>query len=208
MRDILFMGEVLASVTHDMQNIMAIIKESSALTDDILMINGPPRMKHGDKLEQAQRNIQEQVLRGRDLMLMLNGFAHAATDFPESGDLVRFSRQISVLAERMVRLKECRLERDILDAPLPVRGNGLMIMQAVYAVLGAVSRACAGGDIVTLSVNRDERGPFVRVSAQQCAATPESGEIPALMEGIGGSCVAASGEMVLRFAPAPEGDSR
>lgn len=208
MRDILFMGEVLASVTHDMQNIMAIIKESGALADDILALNGPPRMKHGDKLAQAQRNIQEQVLRGRDLMLMLNGFAHAAADFPASGDLSRFSRQITVLAERMVRLKDCRLEKTFPDKPLAVRGNALMIMQAIYVSMAAITRICTAGDVIRLTVDRDDGGPFVRLGADQSKIVPEPCDVAALMTGIGGSCNTGPGHIVLRFAPAPQGGLR
>lgn len=205
MRDILFMGTVLASVTHEMQNVMAIIKESGALTDDILMINGPPRMKHGDKLEQAQRNIQEQVLRGRDLMLMLNGFAHAAADFPGSGDLSRFSRQISILAERMVRLKECSLERDIHDAPLPVKGNALMIMQAVYAALESVLGLCGPGVALTLAVFPGKGESLVRVSVAGLEGVPPLESAAPIMAALGGAARSAPGRLDLAFSPALEG---
>lgn len=205
MRDILFMATVLASVTHEMQNVMAIIKESGALTDDILMINGPTRMKHGDKLEQAQRNIQEQVLRGRDLMLMLNGFAHAAGDFPQSGDLSRFTQQISVLAERMVRLKECTLERDIQNTPLPVKGNALMMMQAVYAALEAALEVCAPGTSLILGVAPGEGESLVRVTAKGIEAEPKSAIATEVMKALGGVVRTAPGSITLAFVPASEG---
>ena len=64
MRDIYFMGKVLASVSHEMQNVMAIIKESAALANDVLQINGPPPMKHGDKLMHSLATIRNQIERG------------------------------------------------------------------------------------------------------------------------------------------------
>lgn len=208
MRDILFMGAVLASVTHEMQNVMAIIKESGALADDILAINGPPRLKHGDKLHAALGNIQEQVGRGRDLMLMLNGFAHAAADHPESGDLRRFARQICVLAERMARLKECGLAAGLDGPPVFVRGNALMLMQSVYLGLAAVLEDCEAGDLVRVSIADAGTGApadgsvILRIQAENGRAAPDcSGPAP-LMNALGGGCRAGAGALELFFASA------
>ncbi|MDL2316620.1 hypothetical protein LJC59_06010 [Desulfovibrio sp. OttesenSCG-928-A18] len=155
MRDILFAGRILASVTHEMQNVMAIIKESGALTDDILSLNGlleKPSLRHGDKLAAALKNIQEQVGRGRNLMIMLNGFAHAAADYPERCDIVRFARLICVLAERMVKLGECSLETELAGKAEMVRGNALMLMQAIFLGIEGMLARCDKGDTLTVSV--------------------------------------------------------
>lgn len=209
MRDILFVSGVLASVTHEMQNVMAIIKESGALADDILKINGPPRMKHGDKLETALVNIQEQVQRGRDLMLMLNGFAHAAVDYPESGDLVRFARHVRTLAQRTARLKECSLASDLEAAPLLVRGNALMLMQSIHAGLAAVLEGCTAGDVLHLGLVPSEDGALLRISAKTSRATPDSRDAASLMTELGGDCRAGQGFLELRYLPVPaQGEPR
>ena len=209
MRDILFMGDILASVTHEMQNVMAIIKESGALADDILKLNGPPRMRHGDKLEVALGNIQEQVGRGRNLMLMLNGFAHAAADYPETSDLTRFARQISVLADRMVRLKECALATELERPPLPVRGNALMLMQTIYLGLAAVLQGCTAGDTLTLSLLDEAPGAdfagIARISACISTSKPECAGLAEAMKEVGGSCRSDQGVLDLCYAAAPEG---
>ena len=203
MRDILFMSGILASVTHEMQNVMAIIKESGALADDILKINGPPRMKHGDKLETAFTNIQEQVQRGRDLMLMLNGFAHAAADYPESGDLARFARHVCTLAQRTARLKECSLTSDLESVSLLVRGNALLLMQSIHAGLAAVLENCAAGDVLRLGLAPSEDGAALRISAETSAATPDSRDAASLMAELGGDCRAGQGFLELRYQSAP-----
>lgn len=202
MRDILFVGDILASVTHEMQNVMAIIKESGALADDILHLNGPPRMKHGDKLAVALTNIQEQVGRGRNLMLMLNGFAHAAADYPESSDLTRFCKQICVLAERMVRLKECTLDAQCASAPVPVRGNALMLMQTVYLGLAAALEGCAAGDALRLRVAGTDAGGSVLIKAAKGTQTPDIQSLAPLMAELGGTCRAEAGALELAYAPA------
>lgn len=210
MRDILFMGEILASVTHEMQNVMAIIKESGALTEDVLALNGSPQLQHGDKLSAALDNIKEQVLRGRNLMLMLNGFAHAAADFAEACDLSRFAGQISVLAERMVRLRECALERAIPETPLPVRGNALLLMQALYLALAETLHHCDKDDRIVLNCTpRDFYTAAGIVAAGKEKVILPGAELAALMAQLNGNVVGVPGGLELRFAPlAPEEGGR
>lgn len=216
MRDTLFMSEVLASVTHEMQNVIAIIRESGALSDDILRLNGPPRMKHGDKLLPALTNIQEQTDRGRRLMLMLNDFAHAAVDYPKCADLLRFTRQICILAERMARLKECRLQVH-LDAPelevtqphILVRGNALLLMQSVYCGIEQLLQVCAADDLIKLRLlapadtsPTQKQGPVLRIKAENSRTLPNVEKLESIMAELGGASCAAEGQIDLLYMPA------
>ena len=206
MRDVLFMGSILASVTHEMQNVMAIIKESGALADDILKLNGPPRMRHGDKLDNSLANIQQQVERGRTLMLMLNGFAHAAADYPESGDLARFARQICIPAQRLAHLKECSLEPSLDGPPLVVRGNALTLMESVYAGLAAVLEGCPAGDALRVAITPPQaggQGPVLHIRAGKSLAEPEQRTVAPIMAELGGSCRAGAGFLELCYVTAP-----
>lgn len=214
MRDILFIGSVLASVTHEMQNVMAIIKESGALTDDILKLNEPMRLRHGDKLASALTNIQEQVVRGRDLMFMLNGFAHAAADYPYESDLRRFARQISVLAERMVRLKDCSLRVELEGQPFFVRANALHLMQSVYFGIAAVLEGCGPKDSLHLGVLPQDRAggatacAVLRISASQSDTIPDTAAVESVMEELGGFCRAGVGCLDLSYAAAAQNEVR
>lgn len=207
MRDILFMGRIIASVTHDMQNIIAIIKESGALTDDILKLNGPPRMRYGKELAAALTNIQQQVERGRKLMFMLNGFAHAAADHPERCDLLRFSRQISVLAERMARLKECALQTFLEGEPLYVRGNALALMQSIYLGIAAVLEGCEAGDTLIVAPLDSELAPegrvCLRIYAEKSKNFPEERSLSSVLAEMGASFQQEEGGLNLCYLPAP-----
>jgi signal transduction histidine kinase len=201
MRDILFISEILASVTHDMQNIMAIIKESGALAGDVLALNGPPRMKHGDKLNDSLKNIGEQVRRGRDLMLMLNGFAHAAEDYPQVCDLERYAEQIWVLAARKARMKDCRFTRTPYGHPLPVRGNALRVMHALYLGFGAALADCDRGGEVSLALRSNGQTAALFTAGHE--RTPACGEhLERIMREMEGAAHAGPGTLELRFAPA------
>lgn len=206
MRDVLFVGDILAMMTHEMQNVLAIIKESGSLVDDILALNGPPRMKHGDKLQPALATVQEQVMRGREMMIMLNGLAHAPADFPVSGDIVRFARQICLPAQRMVRLKECSLLPELDIAPLSVRGSALSIMQSIHAAIAAVLTLCGPGSTIRLGISPANGGAVLRVSADTVGQEPDVAKAASLMAELGGTCRAGKGMLELCYLPAGGGE--
>ncbi len=206
MRDIIFMGRVMASVTHEMQNVMAIIKESGALAEDIMALNRGVSLKHGDKLPSALGNIREQVERGRGLMQRLNGFAHAAEDFPENCDLTRFAEHIAVLAGRMAALRECSLRLDLGKKPVPVRGNAALIMQSLYIALSDALAICPKGSEISVSARGANlsgaggQGAALHVSCPGASAPLEPGaELTALMSELGGSASSAPDGMVLAY---------
>ncbi len=201
------MGKILASVSHEMQNVMAIIKESGSLADDILDLNGPPRMRHGDKLDTALHNIQTQVRRGSELMHMLNGFAHAATDHPKSGDLPRFAKQIFALADRSVRMAQCTWQLELGADSLQADGNALMLMQTLYLGMEAVLAVCGPGEHIHVTLRAEGQNTpsayaaRVRIAVPANTQTPDASRLSPIMEELRGACEAGAGFLDLLYAP-------
>ena len=176
MHNLTFLCGMLASATHEMQNILAIIKESGALAGDVLHLNGPPRMKHGDKLLAALETLAAQVERGRTLMTALNTCAHAAAAEYDVLELSVFCDRAGILAERMVRLKECSLK---LVRPLEkgrIRADGFDFVQCVYRGVELVLAGCQPGDALTLELRAVENGQalLLRVASTTARALPQS----------------------------------
>ncbi len=78
-RETAFMGRVTAGVTHELKNVLAIIKESAGLIEDILALNKDLAGPHQEKVVRVLSNIRQQVDRGVDLSSRLNAFAHSPT---------------------------------------------------------------------------------------------------------------------------------
>ena len=169
MNNIRFLSRVLASSTHEMQNIMAIINESAGLGGDVLRLNGPPRLKHGDKLFEALDTVAVQVERGRQLMDALNVCAHAASAEYELLDLNHFCAYTAQLAERMARLGECRLVFTPNAQKLFVRADGYVFMQGLHRAVELVLDCCLPGREISLSLlpapERQEVALLVRAGA-------------------------------------------
>ena len=63
MRDALFMGRMTASATHELQNILATIRESSGLMDDLLAMSSEG-FAHAERFKKGLTVLAEQVERG------------------------------------------------------------------------------------------------------------------------------------------------
>jgi len=81
MRDALFMGRLTAHATHEMQNILATIRESSGLMEDLLAMGGE-NFAHAERFKRGLCVLSEQVERGMLLSEQLNYCAHSPEPSP------------------------------------------------------------------------------------------------------------------------------
>ncbi|MDR0239040.1 MAG: hypothetical protein LBI88_02265 [Deltaproteobacteria bacterium] len=199
MHNLTFLCRMLASATHEMQNILAIIKESGALAGDVLNLNGPPRMKHGDKLFSALETLEAQVERGRTLMMALNTCAHAAAAEYDVLELSVFCDRTAVLADRIVRLRECSLKLVKQLDKGRIRADGFDFIQTAYRAVELVLAGCRAGDELTLALQPAENGQAVlRVASKTARAVPQSdAEFDAMTARIGAQARLEAGELRL-----------
>ncbi|MEG2173530.1 MAG: sensor histidine kinase [Desulfovibrionaceae bacterium] len=141
-------GRLINSATHDMRNVLAVIRESVGLVQDIL--RQPDAATRLVRVQQALQSVQEQVNHGAELaegMGHIGQCAEYRDDVSEkSCDLTRITGDFCVMARR--RGKACALElhcqptaEPILSpaAPLEVFRCLLGIFDACAAVGGGVS---------------------------------------------------------------------
>jgi len=176
MSELAFLGRILASATHDLQNILAIIKECGALSEDILGMNKISRLKHGDKLASACGSIGPQVERGRALLIALNSLAHAAgAEYPQTDGVLFASRGIA-LAERMARLKECTLGPGELEKDVRIAGDAFLFLETLYLGVALVLTNCTAGNALRIDLLREAGRACLRIQTSQPVDIPPPDE--------------------------------
>jgi hypothetical protein len=131
-----FMGTVTAQTMHEMQNILAIIRESAGLIGDILKVNSRVDFKHKPNMERTLENITFQVDRGKGLLDATSRLAHTPdTDLLEGCDLTAYSKTLAKLADRYVRLKGTALNFNVPSTALPVSMGALQVLMSGYRAL-------------------------------------------------------------------------
>jgi hypothetical protein len=131
-----FMGTVTAQTMHEMQNILAIIRESAGLMGDILKVNSRVDFKHKPNMERTLENITFQVDRGKGLLDATSRLAHTPdADLLEGCDLTAYSKTLVQLADRYVRLKGTALNFSAPSTALPVSMGALQVLMTGYRAL-------------------------------------------------------------------------
>jgi len=204
MSELAFLSRILASATHDMQNIMAIIKECGALAEDILSLNKiGPRLKHGDKLASSFSSLSAQVERGRALLIALNTLAHAAAaEYPQT-DGPLFCQRGMELARRMARLKECTLAAGELEKGVLILGDAFLFMETLYLGVALALTNCTAGNALTVDLFREGDAACLRITTGEPVDIPQpDGDLEALLARLNASGTCAPGALSFSFPAA------
>ena len=109
-REVALIGRMVAGMTHETKNILAIIKESSGLLQDILRLKKHNEALNAGQIEKVASRIQAQVARGNEQLAALNWLAHSMSDRSSSVGVNELSSGVINLMQRLARLKQVELE--------------------------------------------------------------------------------------------------
>ena len=154
LKEVAFFGKVTAGVTHEIRNVLAIIKESCGLMEDILCLVRNERPEPRERLESALSRIQAQVDRGVAIATHLNKFAHSTDQSVAEVDLVEMIEQVVFLAQRFARLSEVKLEAKPHKSPLTIFTAPVRLQMAVFLSVELLFNLLPSGGEIALSASK------------------------------------------------------
>ncbi len=153
-----FVGQITAGVTHEIKNVLAIIKESSGLMQDILSIAGEVPIPHRDKFDHALSTIERQTDRGGDLISQLNKFAHSFDQPVAKIDLYEITKQVVSLSQRFASLKKVRLTICPPEQSLNIETRPVQLQMALFTCIECcLNQMPSGGQIHIHPQEKKER---------------------------------------------------
>ncbi|BBO71642.1 hypothetical protein DSCA_55720 [Desulfosarcina alkanivorans] len=156
-----FFGEISASVTHEIKNVLAIINENAGLLQDMIMMNEKGIPLPPERLSKLAQAIAGQVARGDRIVKGMNRFAHSADVPMETVDVGAVVHFMSDLAGRIIAMKGKTVQFGMPDSPVTVDTNRFFLENLVWTCL---CRAMdAGAPDQPLSVVAEKIGPGARV---------------------------------------------
>jgi C4-dicarboxylate-specific signal transduction histidine kinase len=149
------MGKITAGVTHEMKNVLAIIKESAGLMEDLMALHKGPPPPYQQKFFGVIVRIKQQVERGVDLAGKLNTFAHSPDDVAAEIDLSAVVEQVASLSERFARLKGVALKVAPPSQPAMLITDPLKIRMLLFNGIDLLLSTVQSGTTIVLRSDRD-----------------------------------------------------
>jgi C4-dicarboxylate-specific signal transduction histidine kinase len=133
-KQLLMVGRMLASFTHELKNHLAIIKESNGLLSDLLAMGSMADSPIQARLQKITETINKRVLLTAEMAKHLNGFAHR-NDTPTSifqlNDII--NEELAFLT-RFADLQSIAISISLSNT-LPVLLNNPSMVQYIFASL-------------------------------------------------------------------------
>lgn len=150
-----FMGRIAAATTHELKNILAIMKETLGLLEDLVEFS--PQDASIDQYKQwvkkAVTTVTDQIGRGIALVQHFNRFAHIP-DHPVLQINVRNAIQhLVTLCAHIIRLKQVKVEQETVPSPdsdIPLITCPLYFYMAVFSILDRLMSQLLPGSTICL----------------------------------------------------------
>lgn len=168
-----FFGKITAGVTHDINNVLAIIQESSGLMEDILGVTENSTFPNKDKFIKSLNRISGQIQRGINIATRLNWFAHTPDHCPANLDLNEITEQMVLLTSRFARLKNVVLESSSSDQPLNIKSDPVFLEMALVESIEILLNAIDSGGKIILSPQKQQNKCVLSVSCENANLSEE-----------------------------------
>ena len=147
-----------ASATHEVRNVLAIIKESAGLIQDLADLSRRRGVSDEEKVRRAVDRIELQVKRGADLLTNLNRLSHTLDEDRSTVDLAEEVEQLVFLSRRFARQKSHRVEVGGSREACPLFTDPLLLHMTLFSAMRCCLSELPGGALLTVEARTGPEG--------------------------------------------------
>ncbi|MEJ2660389.1 MAG: histidine kinase dimerization/phospho-acceptor domain-containing protein [Desulfobacteraceae bacterium] len=146
-----FFGCMSASISHELKNALAIIKENAGLLSDYIHMMGKGMSVEPERFDKIAGRIEAQTHRADAIIKNLNQFAHSVDTPVKSVDLNEILDLLVALHRRPAAMRQVELEPRPAVSPVTVTTNPFVLLNLLGLVLAFSLQTLPGGGVMTLS---------------------------------------------------------
>jgi C4-dicarboxylate-specific signal transduction histidine kinase len=164
-----FFGAITASVSHELNNVMAIIDQNNGLMADLLIGATPERPISNERLHKIAESITAQTERGVRIIKRLNSFAHSVDDPIREFNLIQLVDNFIRLAQRLASLRKVTLESRHSETELSVQSSPFLLQQILFMCIQRALTMSQPGDVIQVETCLKDAGVQIKVKGRRDA---------------------------------------
>ncbi|MGB5156829.1 hypothetical protein [Desulfobacterium sp. N47] len=151
-----FFGNMTASISHEVNNVLAIINENAGLLGDLCAMAERGRPVDPGRIKVASQKIISQVQRGDTIIKNLNKFAHSVDEPDCKANVNDIIYLISGLSERLAVMRGIKLEIIEKADPVFVSTNPFLLVTLIWFILDYAMSAAGKEKTVCLNAEKKQ----------------------------------------------------
>ncbi len=164
--EVAFFGKITASITHELQNVLAIIQESAGLMEDILGFSTEGTDPLKKSIEKSIHVVNRQLARGINLTAHLNRFSHSPDQAQLQVNLHELIEQITVLSSRFAALKKVALRNHPPEQPVILKTNPVQVQMAIFLSIECCLEFLAPEASLDIKIVKQSSTALIKVRAE------------------------------------------
>ena len=155
------MGRITAALTHEMRNVLATMRESGGLLEDVLMMHEEDFPRR-EIFEKSLGRIGTQAKRGMDICAALSRLAHSPDTPVATLNAAEWLDYFVFICSRFARLKEISLAHGMTPAGISFSTDPVQFQMVLFHVMDALFGVLPAASSVTLTGEAAGSGLTVR----------------------------------------------
>lgn len=168
-----FVGKLMAGLSHEFKNHLAIIKELNGLFEDLLILEEPEQSTVSERYKKIISGINERIAQATEMCRFLSGFSHRMDQPLSSLSVTDVLQEKIYLLHRFARQKQVDLVSSF-DEDLPTIFNNPSLLQfAIFCIVWPALELLEQGGRILITVASEGESVEIAVNKEGVMKRPE-----------------------------------
>ena len=168
-----FVGKLMAGLSHEFKNHLAIIKELNGLIEDLLLLEEPGQSSNSERYKKIISGINERIAQAAEMCRFLSGFSHRMDQPLSSLSVTDVLEEKIYLLRRFAQQKQVELISSF-DDDLPAIFNDPSLLQfAIFCIVWPALELLEPGGRISIKVIRKGQSVEILVRLEGTMQRPE-----------------------------------
>jgi signal transduction histidine kinase len=153
-----FFGKMMASISHEIKNVLAVINENAGLLEDLVRMADRGAAIEPQRLKNMSQTVMKQVSRADAIAKNMNRLAHSVDESISTVDLNDILELLVALSHRFASTRDVVVQPIPNEGPLTLRTAPFFLMNLLWLCLDFAMDAAAEDKIVELVTLKTDAG--------------------------------------------------